>query len=92
LKPILRKYKIDELDKLNVKLVSVSDGFASSTPISKMMMMLLASFAEMERMITQQRVKDNMMELAKIGRWSGNTPPNGILCKKYKKSINMQLI
>lgn len=67
----------DGLDKLNVKLVSVTEGFDPSTPIGKMMMMLLASFAEMERMNIAQRVKDNLVGLAKDGRWTGGTPPTG---------------
>lgn len=67
----------DEMDVMNVKLVSVTEGFDPSTPVGKMMMLLLASFAEMERMNIAQRVKDNMKELAKMGRWSGGTPPTG---------------
>lgn len=75
----------DELDKLHVKLVSVTEGFDPSTPIGKMMMMLLASFAEMERMNIAQRVKDNMRELAKLGRWSGGTAPTGYSVEKVKE-------
>jgi site-specific DNA recombinase len=67
----------DELEKFDVKLISITEGFDPSTPIGKMMMMLLASFAEMERLNTVQRVKDNMRELAKMGRWSGGTSPYG---------------
>lgn len=76
----------DELDKLNVKLVSVTEGFDPSTPIGKMMMMLLASFAEMERMNIAQRVKDNMKELAKLGRWSGGTAPAGYSVERIKEN------
>jgi DNA invertase Pin-like site-specific DNA recombinase len=75
----------DELEKLNVKLVSVTEGFDPSTPIGKMMMMLLASFAEMERMNIAQRVKDNMKELAKLGRWSGGTTPPGYNVEKIQE-------
>lgn len=67
----------DELDRFNVKLVSITEGFDPTTPIGKMMMLLLASFAEMERLNIAQRVKDNLRELAKMGRWSGGTPPFG---------------
>lgn len=42
-----------------------------------MMMTMIAGFAEMERMSIAQRVKDNMNSLAKLGRWSGGTPPTG---------------
>ncbi len=75
----------DELEKLGVKLVSVTEGFDPSTPIGKMMMMLLASFAEMERMNIAQRVKDNMKELAKLGHWSGGTAPSGYSVERIKE-------
>lgn len=67
----------DELEKNNISLVSVTEGFDPSTPAGRMMMTMIAGFAEMERMNIAQRVKDNMSALAKIGRWSGGTPPTG---------------
>jgi len=76
----------DELDKLNIKLISITEGFDPSTPVGKMMMMILASFAEMERMNIAQRVKDNMKELAKMGHWSGGTPPKGYKPKRIKEN------
>lgn len=76
----------DELDKLNVKLISITEGFDPSTPIGKMMMMLLASFAEMERMNIAQRVKDNMRELAKLGHWSGGTAPSGYKIERVEEN------
>ena len=86
----------DEIETYNVKLVSITEGFDPSTPIGKMMMLLLASFAEMERMNIAQRVKDNMKELAKIGRWSGGTPPTGYKVlnslENEKKAVYLELI
>lgn len=76
----------DELDKINVKLVSITEGFDPTTPAGKMMMLLLASFAEMERMNIAQRVKDNMNELAKMGHWSGGTPPTGYTTEKVMEN------
>lgn len=67
----------EELKQYNIKLISVTEGFDPSTPGGKMMMDLLASMAEMERSNIAQRVKDNMLGLAKMGRWSGGTPPTG---------------
>lgn len=75
-----------QLEIIGVKLVSITEGFDPSTPAGKMMMLLLASFAEMERMNIAQRVKDNMRELAKLGRWSGGTPPTGYTTKKVMES------
>lgn len=67
----------DELEQHNVTLVSITEGFDPETPAGRMMMTMIAGFAEMERMSIAQRVKDNMNGLAKIGRWSGGTPPTG---------------
>ncbi|MBV4417628.1 recombinase family protein [Clostridium tyrobutyricum] len=72
----------DDLDKLGIRLISITEGFDPSTPVGKMMMMILASFAEMERMNIAQRVRDNMKELAKMGHWSGGTPPSGYKTKR----------
>lgn len=73
-----------EMERYNVQLVSITEGFDPSTPSGKMMMLLMASFAKMERMNIAQRVKDNMKELAKLGRWSGSTAPSGYVVKTIK--------
>ena len=67
----------DILQKHNVSLVSITEGFDPDTPAGRMMMTMIAGFAEMERMNIAQRVKDNMEALAKLGRWSGGTCPTG---------------
>ena len=58
----------DELEKYNVKLISITEGFDPSTPSGKMMMVMLAGFADMERENIRQRVKDNILN--EIGRAS----------------------
>ena len=88
---IIAAYKVDRISrntldfltmfeqlKLNdIELVSVTEGFDANTPAGRMMMSMISSIAEMERANIAQRVKDNMFELAKLGRWSGGTPPTG---------------
>ena len=76
----------NKLEKNNITLISVTEGFDATTPIGRMMMTMLAGFADMERENIKQRVKDNMYELAKLGRWSGGTPPTGY--KSITKVIN----
>ena len=61
----------------DVQLISVNEGFDPNTQMGRMMLILLASFAEMERSNTQQRVKDSMLSLAKKGKWTGGSPPTG---------------
>ena len=67
----------EELKEYDIKLVSITEGFDPSTPAGKMMMSMISSMAEMERMNIAQRVKDNMTGLAKLGSWSGGTTPTG---------------
>lgn len=86
----------DILEKHNVRLVSITEGFDPSTPVGMMMMTIMAGFAEMERMNIAQRIKDNMLELAKLGRWSGGTPPTGYRSVKItegsKKRVYLEVI
>lgn len=49
----------------NVELISITEGFDPNTQMGKVMLTLLASFAEMERSNIQQRVKDNLLSIAK---------------------------
>lgn len=70
---------LEKFKNKNVELISVSEGFDPNTQIGKMMLTLLASFAEMERSNIQQRVSDNMLSIAKKGRWTGGSAPTGFM-------------
>lgn len=70
---------LEKFKKNNVELISVSEGFDPNTQMGKMMLTLLASFAEMERSNIQQRVTDNMLSIAKKGRWTGGSAPTGFV-------------
>ncbi len=107
---IIAAYKIDRISrntldfltmfeklKLNgIELVSVTEGFDANTPAGRMMMSMISSIAEMERANIAQRVKDNMFELAKLGRWSGGTPPTGYKSVKVieggKSAVYLEVI
>lgn len=68
---------VSDFEKHNVTLVSVTEGADPTTPSGKFVMNILASVAEMERANIQQRVTDNMLMLAKQGRWTGGNTPIG---------------
>lgn len=68
---------IEELNKLNIDFVSIKEQFDTSTPMGRAMMYISSVFAQLERETIAERVKDNMLELAKNGRWLGGTPPLG---------------
>lgn len=70
---------LEKFKENDVELISVSEGFDPNTQMGKMMLTLLASFAEMERSNIQQRVSDNMLSIAKKGRWTGGSAPTGFI-------------
>lgn len=66
-----------ELDSKGVALVITTQAFDTSTPIGKMCVMILTSFAEFEREMTVCRIKDKSLALARQGRWNAGLPAYG---------------
>ena len=48
-----------------------------STPTGNLMLNMVISFAQMERETIALRIRDNMLGLARTGRWLGGTTPLG---------------
>lgn len=67
----------NEFAKYNVSFISVTENFDTSTPLGSAMLMISSVFAQLERDTIAERIKDNMYELAKTGRWLGGTTPLG---------------
>lgn len=68
---------IDELTKLDVSFVSIREQFDTSTPMGRAMMFIISVFSQLERETIAERIRDNMHELAKTGRWLGGITPTG---------------
>lgn len=68
---------IDELTKLGVSFLSIRESFDTSTPMGRAMMFIISIFSQLERETIAERIKDNMLELAKTGRWLGGNTPTG---------------
>ena len=45
--------------------------------MGRAMINISATFAQIERETIAERIKDNMLELSRTGRWLGGTPPLG---------------
>ena len=67
----------ESLREFGVCFRSVSDNIDDTTPMGKAMMMISSVFAQLERDIIAERITDNMLELAKLGRWLGGRTPAG---------------
>ncbi len=68
---------LELLEKHDVSFVSATENFDTSTPMGKAMIYIASVFAQLERETIAERVRDNMLALAKTGRWLGGTPPLG---------------
>lgn len=70
------------LDLHDVAFVSITENFDTNTPMGKAMLTITSAFAQLERDTIAERIRDNMMELAKTGRWLGGTTPTGFRSEK----------
>jgi len=68
---------IKDLKKNNVDFVSIREQFDTTTPMGRAMMYIASVFSQLERETIAERIKDNMVQLAKTGRWLGGIPPTG---------------
>ena len=68
---------IDDLSALNIGFISIKEQFDTTTPMGRAMMFISSVFAQLERETISERVRDNMRELAKDGKWLGGQLPLG---------------
>lgn len=88
-------YKIDRLtrslpdfarlaelfDAHGVSFVSVTQQFNTTTSMGRLMLNVLLSFAQFEREITAERIRDKIAASKKKGMWMGGTVPIGYQVK-----------
>ncbi|NFG22657.1 recombinase family protein [Clostridium botulinum] len=68
---------LETLNKYNCSFISIKEQFDTSSAMGRAMMNISATFAQLERETIAERIKDNLRELAKTGRWLGGPPPMG---------------
>ena len=62
---------LDKFEDHNIKFVSYSENFDTSTPIGRLVVQLMASIAEMERNTLAENVKLGMKQRPLEGYWNG---------------------
>lgn len=74
----------DMLDDYNCAFTSITEQqFDTTTPMGRAMINIASTFAQLERETIAERVRDNMLELAKTGRWLGGQAPLGFTPEKF---------
>lgn len=64
-------------ERHNVTFVSITQQFSSTTAMGRLTLNILLSFAEFERAISTERVRDKIAAAKKKGKYLGGTPPYG---------------
>jgi site-specific DNA recombinase len=72
-----------------VAFVSVTESFDTSTPMGRMVLNLLATFAQFERETIAARTKDKMLATRRRGAWTGGRPVLGFDIIEKKLIVNV---
>lgn len=73
---------MDFLEMYHVDLLICSNGINTASGLYKIFIQIFAVIAEFERDTLTERIVDNMMELAKDGRWLGGNTPMGFTVRR----------
>lgn len=78
---------IEELNDRSISFICIKEEFDTSKPMGKAMMYIASVFAQLERETIAERVRDNMLMLARTGRWLGGATPTGFTSEKVMDII-----
>ncbi len=65
---------METFEQHNVSFVSVTQHFNTSTPMGRLILHILLSFAQFEREIIGERIRDKIAASRAKGKWTGGTP------------------
>lgn len=79
---------IDRFDAAGASFVSVTQAFNTSTSMGRLTLNVLLSFAQFEREVTAERIRDKIAASKKKGIWMGGLPPLGYDARDRSLMIN----
>ncbi len=68
---------VDVFDRKGVTFVSVTQSFNTTTSMGRLTLNVLLSFAQFEREVTGERIRDKFAASKRKGIWMGGNPPLG---------------
>ena len=68
---------VERFDEADCSFVSVTQAFNTSTSMGRLTLNVLLSFAQFEREVTAERIRDKLAASAKRGLWMGGLAPLG---------------
>ena len=79
---------VELFDKQNVSFVSVTQQFNTTTSMGRLTLNVLLSFAQFEREVTSERIRDKISASKRKGLWVGGMAPLGYDTKDRKITVN----
>ena len=79
---------VELFDKHGVSFVSVTQQFNTTTSMGRLTLNVLLSFAQFEREVTSERIRDKIAASKRKGLWVGGMAPLGYDTKQRKISVN----
>ena len=75
---------VEIFDAKGVSFVSVTQQFNTTTSMGRLTLNVLLSFAQFEREVTGERIRDKIAASKKKGMWMGGAPPLGYAVRERK--------
>ncbi|MGO9848553.1 MAG: recombinase family protein, partial [Methylocella sp.] len=79
---------VEIFDRRSVSFVSITQQFNTTTSMGRLTLNVLLSFAQFEREVIGERVRDKIAASKKKGMWMGGMPPLGYDVKDRKLVVN----
>ncbi len=79
---------VDAFDAKGVSFVSVTQQFNTTTSMGRLTLNMLLSFAQFEREVTGERIRDKIAASKQKGMWMGGNPPLGYDVLDRKLVVN----
>ncbi len=79
---------VDIFDRCSVSFVSITQQFNTTTSMGRLTLNVLLSFAQFEREVIGERVRDKIAASKKKGMWMGGMPPLGYDVKDRQLIVN----
>jgi site-specific DNA recombinase len=79
---------VEAFDARSISFVAVTQQFNTTTSMGRLTLNVLLSFAQFERELSSERVRDKVAASRRKGKWTGGTVPLGYVAKDKKLVID----
>src|SRR5580692_5224915 len=79
---------VEAFDKKSISFVAVTQQFNTTSSMGRLTLNVLLSFAQFERELSSERVRDKIAASRRKGKWTGGTVPLGYDARDKKLVIN----